>query len=137
MCECGCVANDVRYKFAGPGKSIYVLSLSRGCIECDAPAGITIEHVKPSDSLYEEYQQGEFIDGPLEFNEWPDSRGVAIVTGMLRHEFVKALSEHLIGVSSSELGTKGRIDKIGAETILEEMFADSQVKPHIVSQVEA
>ena len=130
MCECGCTMNDDRYVFPAPGKSFYLLTLSAKCNSCDAPPGITLELIEPDNCLYREYKRGDFTDGPLKFEKWADSKGVAIITGMRQHEFVKATAAHLIGVSSKELGQKGRIDKIGAETILKEMYGDSQVKPH-------
>jgi hypothetical protein len=53
MCECGCTSNDLRYnndlryKFPGPGKSFYLLTLTAGCTACDAGSGVMIEHIKP------------------------------------------------------------------------------------------
>ena len=90
------------------------------------------ELIEPNNTLYREYKRGEFSDGPLKFRKWPDSKGVAITTGMLRHEFVKALSSHLIGMSSRDYTDNGKLDRIAAETILEEMYDDSQTKPAIV-----
>lgn len=132
MCECGCTMSDDRYTFPGPGKTFYVLSLSGECKSCDAPPGITIEHIKPGDALYDDYRRGDFIDGPLKFEKWPDNLGVAIVTGMRQDEFVKSTKQHLIGIASADFGEKGKIDRIGAETILEELYDDSQVKPWLV-----
>ena len=132
MCECGCTSSDERYSFPGPGKSFYVLTLSRGCVECDAPSGVTIEHIKPGKFLYDDkvYRE-ELIEGELEFQDWRDSEGVAIVTGMLRHEFIKALQPHLVG---TDVGEDGTIDEIGAEVLLEEAYEDSVVKPHFPKQ---
>jgi hypothetical protein len=132
MCECGCILNDDKFTFPGPKKSLYVLTLSGGCAECDAGPGVIIERIGPTDPLYKEYRRGEFIEGPLEFEKWSDSHAVAIHTGRRMHEFVEALQKHLIGVDSNELGDKGKIDQAGAEVILEEMYEDAQVKPQIV-----
>lgn len=132
MCECGCTMNDSKYKFPGPGKSFYILSLSGHCRYCVAPAGVTLEHIKPEHSLYAEYKRGEFLDGSLAFENWADSDGVAIVTGMLSDEFIKATKAHLIGVSSKEMGENGLIDDCGAEVILDEMYGDAQTKPRLV-----
>lgn len=74
----------------------------------------------------------DYLDGELHFNDWRDSQGVAIITGMRRHEFVAALTKHLVGVSAEDMGDDGTIDEVGAEVLLEEMFEDSQVKPRIV-----
>lgn len=133
MCECGCVMNDDRYTFHGPGKTFYLLTLSAGCVDCDAPSGVSIQHVRPGEFLFNYVKENpEHIDGKLTFEKWgDDSRGVGITTGLRRHEFVKALASHLIGVSSKEMGENGVIDEAGAEVILEEAFEDSIVKPHI------
>lgn len=128
MCECGCTSNDKHYSFPGPGKSFYVLTLSRGCVECDGPSGISIEHIKPGMFLYEKTHREEFIDGELKFNKWPDSLGVAFVTGLLKHEFIEAIKPHLVG---TEVGEDGAIDDIGAEVLLEEAYEDSVVRPHL------
>lgn len=52
---------------------------------------------------------------------------------MTQGEFVKAMSKHLIGVSSDEMGEDGKIDEFGADVILEEMYEDSQRQPAVVS----
>ena len=136
MGECGCTMNDDRYTLPGPGKSIYLITLSAGCVDCDGPAGVSIERISPDSILYREYKRGEFTDGELKLEKWPDSEGVAIATGMRKHEFVKAVGKHLVGVSANDIGENGVIDEIGAEVIAEEMFDDSQVKPSIVKPVE-
>ena len=133
MCECGCTSNDLRYWFPSPGKQVYLLTLSKGCIDCDAPSGVSIELIDKSSYMFQNRE--DYLDGELKFEDWCDSKGVAIVTGLRRHEFVKALQEHLIGVSSDEMGENGVIDESGAEVILEEMFKDSQVKPHFPKRV--
>ena len=135
MCECGCTMNDKRYTFAGPGKVIYMLTLSGGCVDCDAPSGISIERLKPGDFMHANGHRDEFVDGELQFETWAESEGVGIVTGMRRHEFVKALSAHLIGASAEEMGENGVIDEAGAEVMLEEMFEDAQMRPAIVAPV--
>lgn len=133
MCECGCTSNDDRYTFPGPGKSFYLLTLSGHCVECDAPSGVSIEQIEPSNVLYKEYKRGEFSNGPLLFESWPDSKGAAVVVGMRRHEFIKALLSHLVGVSSDDMGEDGKIDEAGADVILEEMYDDAQVRPQLVT----
>ncbi len=135
MCECGCTMNDERYTFPGPGKVIYMLTLSGGCVDCDAPSGISIERLKPGDFYHANKHRDEFVDGELHFEKWSESEGVGIITGMLRHEFAKSLAPHLIGVSADEMGDNGVIDEAGAEVILEEMFEDSVVKPRIIEPV--
>lgn len=132
MGECGCSSNDRRFTFPAPGKDrFYMLTLSAACPSCDSPPGIMIELIDRSNVLYDEYMQGEFIDGPLKFEKLVDTMGVAIVTGMRKHEFVKALSDQLVGTPSRDLGdSDGIIDKIAAETLLEEMYEDSLTKPH-------
>jgi hypothetical protein len=131
MCECGCVEGETRYTLPGPEKSFYVVALYGGCVDCDAPAGITIEEIKPSHTLYKGYEK-EFTDGSLKLKKWRGSRGVAITTGLTKREFVKAVESHLIGVQSKEFSEGGdKIDKFGAEAILEEMYDDSTVKPHV------
>lgn len=136
MCECGCVSNDERLVFPGPRKAIYILSLHGGCVECDSPAAITIELIEPTDSLYREYKSGDFIDGKLAFEQWPDSQGVAIKTGMLRSEFIAALRPHLVGVGPEMFGDTGAIDDSGADVILEEAYEDAQVRPQVLERGE-
>lgn len=131
MCECGCTMNDMKYTLPGPGKAFYIVTLSGACEGCDAPSGITIELIEPSNTLFANYKRGEFIDGPLTLEQWPDSKGVAIVAGLRKHEFVKAVSENLVGIDSKEMGEDGTIDKDGADVIAEEMYEDSQVKPFV------
>lgn len=132
MCECGCTMNDEKLTFPGPGKSFYILTLAGHCEDCDAAPGVTIEHIKPDHPLWRDYKRGEFISGPLNFNQWPDGPGVAIVTGMRKHEFVAAMTKHLEGLDSRMLGDGGKMDEDGAEVVAEEMYADSQVQPHVV-----
>jgi hypothetical protein len=132
MGECGCSSMDERYKFEGPNRSFYILTLSGACQYCDSPPGICIEKIEPNNILYKEYCKGEFLDGDLIFEKWSDSQGVAIITGMLKHEFIKSTLSHLIGVDSKEMGENGIIDEFGADVICEEMYADTLVKPRIV-----
>lgn len=137
MCECGCTMNDERYRFPGPDKSFYLLTLSGGCVDCDAGPGVSIELIEPNNSLYREYKRGEFTNGKLRFEKWPDSKGAAVVVGYRQHEFIRALLQHLIGVSSEELGENGVIDEAGAEVILEEMYEDAMFRPKLVTQANA
>jgi hypothetical protein len=123
---------DERYRLLGPDKLLYIITLSGHCTSCDAPPGISIEEIDETHSLYREYQDGEFNCEPLVFEKWADSMGVAIITGMRQHEFVKAMSQHLVGVSSDEMGEDGTIDADGAEVIAEEMYNDSQSRPTIL-----
>lgn len=136
MCECGCTSNDSKYLFPAPGNKVYMLTLSGGCVDCDAPSGVTIERISKSD-LHVRHKD-DYTDGDLKFENWRDSEGVAIVTGMLQHEFVAALKGQLVGVNPSDLADdeSGLIDDAGAETLLEEMYDDSTVKPHIVEPAE-
>ena len=126
MCECGCVGNDDKYTLPGPDGSFYVLSLSVPCENCDAPPGISIQksqHGQPLD---------EFTRA-LEFQDWPDGPGVAIVTGMRKCEFIKAMASYLIGIRVNKV-EDGRIDKFYAEVVIEEMYPDSQIQPRVVCQ---
>lgn len=133
MGECGCTSNDERYKFPGPGKSFYILTLSGGCLSCDAPPGVSIEHIKPGTHLHEYYSERDYYDGPLKFEKWSDSEGVGIVTGMTRQEFVAATQKHLIGVNSKDLGEDGAFDEMGAEVLLDEMYEDATARPKLVT----
>jgi hypothetical protein len=128
MCECGCTANDKRYLFPAPGNEVYMLTLSGGCVECDGPAGVTIERMSKSNIYWK--RRGDFTDGQLKFEKWSDSEGVAIITGLLRHEFIKALSPQLVGTNIKDMANGEVIDEIDAEVILEEMFEASVVEPH-------
>lgn len=132
MCECGCTSNDTRYTMPGPGKSLYLISLQVACEGCDVGPGIRIEHIQPGHVFWDEFKQGEFIDGPLPFEKWAHNPGVLIDTGMRKCQFVEALKRHLIGVSAEEMGDDGVIDESGAEVLLEEMWNDSQVQPTVV-----
>ena len=133
MCECGCTSNDDRYSLPAPKRAIYVVTLSKACVYCDAPSGVTIERIDPGTTLYDEYKAGEFMNGPLVLEDWPDSKGAAIVCGLLKHEFVKAMTPHLVGVSSEEMGENGVIDEDGADAIAEEMYRDAQIRPHLAT----
>ena len=137
MCECGCTLNDRKYKFPGPGRSFYILSLCGWCVSCDAPSGVTIERIDPTHTLYKDYKRGDFLEGDLKFDAWADSVGAAIITGMTSAEFVAAAKSNLVGINSKDFGDDGKIDKIGAETILEEMYEDLQKRPTLVVQEKA
>lgn len=132
MCECGCSSNDERYTFPAPSRdAFYMLTIAAACPDCDAPPGISIELIDKTNVLWKDYKRGEFIDGKLKFEKWPDSKGVAIVTGMRRHEFVKAVAKHLIGTKANDLADEnGLFDDVAAETIAEELYEDSLTRPH-------
>ncbi len=135
MCECGCVGNDDKYTLPGPGESVYIVRLAGECVNCDAPPGIIIELLNPGDYEFEEAAAtGMYGYQPLKLNDWPDGKGVAIVTGMRKHEFIKAMLPHLIGVDSRKLGENGVLDDCGAEVVAEDMYADSQTHPSVVKQ---
>jgi hypothetical protein len=126
MCECGCTMNDVRYSLDGPMPTLrYLVTLSGACVNCDAPAGVSIERISPESV----YWSDEYTEGPLPLSDWGDSMGAAIVCGYRKHEFTAAMSRHLIGVSSDELGEGGRIDEVGADVLAEEMYDDAQIRP--------
>lgn len=94
---------------------------------------LTPERIEPGHVLWANYKRGEFLDGELVFEEWPNNKGVAINTGPRKHEFVKAMLPHLEGLDLKSMCDDGKtLDRIGAETILEEMYSDSQTKPHVV-----
>lgn len=135
MGECGCSMNDRHYRFPGPGKTFYILTLSRSCIDCDAPAGICIRHIKPGEFNHEWFSDPEHYDGDLPFEMWGDgSDGAAVKTGVRRHEFVDAVKSHLIGIDSKEFADEGKreIDESGAEVIAEEMYVDADAAPELM-----
>lgn len=132
MCECGCEMNARRYTFPAPGKSFYLLVLSPPCTNCVAPPGVSIELIEPSNVLWAEYRRGEWVEGPLKFEDWRDTKGVRIATGLIREEFVKACSKHLVGIGKEMFGDDGKIDADGAEVILEEMYDDSHIRPAVL-----
>jgi len=136
MCECGCVMNWDRYKFPATGKAFYLLTLKNHCQDCDGPTGISIELIEPGTFMFDYYSDPEHHNGELKFDDWTDSKGVAITCGLMKHEFVKKLSQHLIGVNSNDMGEDGLIDEFGAEVILEEMYDDAQVQPAIVNSLD-
>jgi hypothetical protein len=129
MCECGCTSNDMRYLFPAPGNKVYMLTLSRGCVDCDGPAGVTIERLSKSDIHYT--QREDYTDGELKFEKWAYSEGVAIITGFLKHEFVKKLSPLLVGTNIEAA------DEIDAEVLLEELYDASVMKPQLVEPSKA
>lgn len=132
MCECGCSEMFLRYTFPAPGKSLYLLTICQHCVGCDAPSGMSIELIEPSNILFKDYRSGEFINGPLPFSKWKDSKGVSFAFGLTRHEFIAAALEHLVGIDSSELGENGKIDRFGADVIAEEMYESVQKRPSLV-----
>jgi hypothetical protein len=135
MGECGCTGRDEHYRFPGPGKTFYILTLSASCTNCDAPAGICIRHVKPGEHLHEYAEEEHYLDGRLRFEMWGDgSGGVAVKTGMIRSEFIKATLKHLVGIDSKKFADDGKreIDEDGADVILEEMYADADFAPELV-----
>lgn len=136
MCECGCDMNSERFWFPAPRNAIYLLTLRTACVHCVAPPSILLEVINPEDPLYRDYKRGDFQTKPLPFEVWPDSRGVAITTGLMREEFVKACSKHLIGTGADMFGEDGSVDADGAEVILEEMYEDSQIRPTINEPVQ-
>jgi hypothetical protein len=130
MCECGCTMSDIRYTLAGPMPTLrYLVTMSGPCVNCDSPAGVSIERISP-DSVY---WLEEYTDGTLPLSDWGDSQGAAIVCGYRKHEFAKAMARHLIGVSSVEMGEGGKIDDVGAEVIAEEMYEDAQFRPFLLT----
>lgn len=134
MCECGCTMNNEYYLLPAPRGEVYLITFSRPCVDCDAPAGISIERFK-SKSIIEHYM-GE-LPPELPMEKWPESFGVCIATGYLRHEFVKAMKGNLIGLKSDDYADKpgDGLDKIAAETILEDMYDDSTFTPTLVQPV--
>lgn len=133
MCECGCTSNWSRYRFPGPGKVFYLLSLSPACVNCDAPPGVSIERFKPGDFGYGYYRDDDHVDGDLNFEKWSDSEGVAVVCGKRQHEFVAALLSHIVGIGGEGFGDgDGTVDECDAEVILEEAYEDSLTAPALV-----
>jgi hypothetical protein len=129
--ECGCSYNNDYYILPARSGLVYLLTLSPKCEGCDAPPGITIERFKGQKHLMKHMGFDE-LPPQLPFSKWMEWEGVAIITGYRKHEFVKAAQNHLIGVSSKEMGKAGRIDSNGAEVILEEMYIDAAPPPTIV-----
>jgi hypothetical protein len=111
--------------------------LSGHCLSCDSPAGICVRHVQKGEFLYEWYGDPEKLDGVLIFEKWGDgSLGTAVVTGMLRSEFIKATTPHLVGIDSKDFGLSRKIDTDGAYVILEEMYQDAQTRPRLAITTE-
>jgi hypothetical protein len=126
MCECGCTSNDERYLFPAPGNEVYMLTISGGCTDCDAGPGITIERFDKSNYWWE---HREYLEGKLKFEKWSDTKGVAIITGHRKREFVKAILPHLVGADVS--------DEIACEVAIEEAYAASMVRPHFPTNADA
>ena len=133
MCECGCIGTDVYYTLAGPGASIYLVTLSRACKECDAPDAVTIEQFASRKDL-KSWCCGE-LPPSLPLKHWNHSNGVAILTGRRHDEFIKAQLSNLIGVVSDDLTDKPSegLDSTAAEVILDEMYPDSIFQPTLAS----
>lgn len=133
MCECGCAGNHDRYLFPAPNRGLYVLTIAGHCLNCDGGSGISIELIEPSNSMYREYKRGDWTNGKLKFDDWGDSKGVSIVCGKQRHEFIHDCLKHLVGIDCVDMGSGGgQIDEAGADVILEEMYEDAQLKPFII-----
>ena len=131
MCECGCVMNDEKYIFPGPKKSIYILTLSNKCIPCSAPAGVSLERAEPGSFEYKYYKE-DYTAKELKFEKWGDAQGVAIKVGPTQNEFVKLMTEQLKGLDTNEMGENGKLDKIGAEVIAEEIYQEFDFGPELV-----
>lgn len=137
MGECGCPGMWKRYRFPGPKKSFYLLTLSGPCTNCDAPSGISIELCMPGSHSFDYYSKDypDALDGELKF-PITGLPIVAIVTGMDSCDFIRVCQEHLVGVRSDEMGENGAIDLMGAEVILEEMYEDACFAPKLVDDAE-
>jgi len=130
MCECGCTMNDERFLLPAPDGELYVVTLAGHCSDCDSPSGITIELIEKNNPMFREYKRGDFTIGYAKFVKWPDSKGISIPCGLTKGEFVKAAKQHLVGESVSDMADEnGVLDDIAAETILEEMYSDVQLRP--------
>lgn len=114
MCECGCSMNNETYRLPGP-------------------KGMMIERFKNEASL-EKYAFELPPELPLE--KWPESMGCAIITGFRKHEFAKSLKSGLVGLKSDEFADKpgAGLDEIAAETILEDLYDESTVTPHLAGE---
>ena len=126
--------NDRKYWLRGPHEMLYIVTLSGHCRNCDAPPGVLIERIDETHVLYRKSRRRDFNCLEMKLAEWPESEGVAIVTGMRQNEFVKAVSRHLVGIQPNGglFDDKGYIDDDGAEVIAEEMYEDSQRRPKLV-----
>ena len=51
MCECGCGDGIPVFKFKGPNKSIYVMRIYPGCVDCETPVGAIISKYKNQQEL--------------------------------------------------------------------------------------
>jgi hypothetical protein len=125
--------NDDRYILPGPSNSFYLFSLSAACRNCDGPDGITIEWFDNMRAL-REWLAGAELPPQLCFADWPDTKGLCIVTGRTKDEFVKALKGNLVGADANSFvdESSGICDEIAAETILEEMYEDTTFQPQVV-----
>ena len=137
MCECGCTLNDDRYTLPGPKGSMYLVTAHGGCDNCDSPPNITIEHFDRGTFDHEYNSDPDNGASPMKLEKWGEGKGIALVTGPKKSDFVKAAKSHLIGIASEDFGENGKIDEIGAETILEEMHGDARVKPHVPKRTKA
>lgn len=130
MCECGCSINNECYILPGPGGKVYLITFQGACVNCDGPACVMIERFANKKAL-KEYAFELPPELPLE--KCPESMGCAIITGHCKDEFVKAMKPGLIGLKSEEFADKpgDGLDDLSAETILEDMYDESTVTPHL------
>jgi len=118
----------------GPGGAVYLITFQRACTNCDGPASIMIERFASKKAL-KEYAFELPPELPLE--KWPESMGCAIITGYVKSEFVKALKPGLIGIKSDDFADKSGegLDADSAEVILEDMYDESTVTPHLPTRL--
>lgn len=135
MGECGCVEQDDRYWFPAPKNQVYVLTISGGCTDCCAPPGITIELISKDGCEWKEREW--YLNGELKLQDWNYKKGVAVITGHERCEFIDKLRSFLVGVDSRAMGEKGKIDAAGADVILDEMYEDAMFRPRLVEPVKS
>lgn len=132
MCECGCSMNNEAYVLPGPKGSVYLVTFQPECTNCDGPPAVIIERFESRKALKEYAFE---LPPTLPLEKWPESHGVAIVTGYTKDEFVKALRGNLVGLKPNDFVDKPGegFGKEAADVILEEMYDDSQVTPQLPS----
>ena len=138
MCECGCASAEQRLRFPGPKGSTYVLALYDGCVDCDTGSAIRIERYSKGSKHADDLEK--FSPESLTFSTgagWPNDGEVVVTCGHTTREFIDATRAHIEGIGAEMFGKNKKIDAIGAETVLEEMYPDACFRLRIVPNKEA
>jgi hypothetical protein len=131
MCECGCTYGNAMYTLPGPDGSVYVLVFQPACRDCDGPDAVIVQKW-PSRTALEKIECEHVPVLPMIHCDagWEEA---VITTGRTEGEFIKALRDHLVGVSSKEImgGDDERLDVDAADVILEEMYESATFTPRL------